>query len=128
MSGGVIIGFKKRIIHPLFSVNYVTQILWLALAIAEVYELCISKVGSVCNCPARHRSDTSPNRPSCLHSLGSVECADTWRVRCQSPKSAMTLRHYKCDVTSLLDRATCFGVVMGGERERGATEGTPCQI
>ena len=65
---------------------------------------------------------------SCLHSLGSVECADTWRIRCQSPKSAMTLRHYKCDVTSLLDRATCFGVVMGGERERGATEGTPCQI
>ena len=40
----------------------------------------------------------------------------------------MTPRNYYCYATSRLDRATCFGVVMGGERERGATEGTLCQI
>ena len=122
MSGGVIIGFKKRIIHPLFSVNYVTQILWLALAIAEVYELCISKVGSVCNCPARHRSDTSPNRPSCLHSAASVERADTWPIRGQPPKWPISALSHTCDATSLLDNLSVNRVIVGGERERGANE------
>ena len=50
------------------------------------------------------------------------------KTRCQYYILCMTPRHYTSDATSHIDRAYCFGVVMGGERERGVTEGTQCQI
>ena len=36
----------------------------------------------------------------------------------------VTPRNYTSDVTSRLDRAVCFGVQMGGERERGVYRDT----
>jgi len=59
---------------------------------------------------------------SCLHSVASVERADTCPIRGQPPKWAISALSDTRDATSLLDNLSVNRVIVGGERERGANE------